>query len=53
MEVAGQGETLVDSLLRIVEKHKIKIQYDSCRSRSWCMKKTQRLRGGGNEQKQS
>ena len=29
MEVKGQGETLVDSLLKIVEKHKIKIQYDT------------------------
>ena len=29
LEVKGQGETLVDSLLKIVEKHKIKIQYDT------------------------
>ena len=29
LEVDGQGETLVDSLLKIVEKHKIKIQYDT------------------------
>jgi tricarballylate dehydrogenase len=29
LEVQGQGETLVDSLLKIVEKHKIKIQYDT------------------------
>jgi tricarballylate dehydrogenase len=29
LEVKGQGETLVDSLLKIVAKHKITIQYDT------------------------